>query len=188
MNRPKPGSVEERTAPDATVDGPRLRGVIPYGVESREMPGGWREVIDPGALNGARLDDLVATVDHAGIPIGRYPTTLDLEDRDDGAHWAVQLPESRSDAREAVERGDLKAGSWRMVVARDSWDGDVRHVHAIAELRDVSVVTAPAYPTAATEYRSTNPGEAQEDSMGTEPEKTITSTTTETIVEDRAAQ
>jgi hypothetical protein len=99
----------------------------------------------------------------------------------------VQLPESRSDVREAVERGDLKAGSWRMVVARDSWDGDVRHVQAIAELRDVSVVTAPAYPTAATEYRSTNPGEAQEDTMGTEPE-TTTTTTTETLVEDRAAQ
>jgi HK97 family phage prohead protease len=185
MNRPKPGNVEERTAPDATVDGPRLRGVIPYGVESRDM-GGWREVIDPGALNGARLDDLVATVDHVGIPIGRYPTTLELEDRDDGAHWSVRLPESRSDVREAVERGDLKAGSWRMRVARDSWDGDVRHVQAIAELRDVSVVTAPAYPTAATEYRSTNPGEAQEDTMGTDPETTTTAT--ETIVEDRAAQ
>src|SRR3954451_182639 len=188
MNRPKPGSVEERTAPDATVDGPRLRGVIPYGVESREMPGGWREVIDPGALNGARLDDLVATVDHAGIPIGRYPTTLDLQDRDDGAHWAVQLPESRSDVREAVERGDLKAGSWRMVVARDSWDGDVRHVHAIAELRDVSVVTAPAYPTAATEYRSTDPATGQEDTtMATEAATTAETATVETTTEERSA-
>ena len=87
-------------------------------VESRDL-GGWREVIEPGALNGAKLDDLVATVDHVGIPIGRYPTTLELEDRADGAHWSVQLPESRSDVREAVERGDLRAGSWRMVVSSD---------------------------------------------------------------------
>src|SRR5665809_76015 len=63
-------------------------------------------------------------------------------------------PESRADLREAVERGDLRAGSWQMVVAKDRWDGDTRHVEAIAELRDVSVVSSPAYPAAAVEYRS----------------------------------
>ena len=115
MNRPKPGQVEQRTAPETTVEGKRLRGRIPYGVESRDL-GGWREIIEPDALHGAKLDDLIATVDHVGIPIGRYPTTLDVEDRTDGLHWAVSLPESRSDVREAVERGDLRAGSWRMVV------------------------------------------------------------------------
>src|SRR4051794_31588332 len=92
-NRPVPGQVEERTAPDTIVDGKRLHGVIPYSVESRDL-GGWREVIEPGALHTAKLEDLVATVDHAGIPIGRYPTTLALEDRADGAHWYVALPES----------------------------------------------------------------------------------------------
>jgi len=183
-DRPKPGTLEQRTAPDATVDGKRLRGVIPYGVESRDLDG-WREIIMPGALAGAKLDDLVATVDHVGIPIGRYPTTLDLEDRADGAHWSVSLPESRSDVREAVQRGDLRAGSWRMRVARDSWDGDLRRIHEISELRDVSIVTSPAYPSAVTEYRSTDPGEAQEDTMGTEPEKQTETATA--VVEDRAA-
>jgi HK97 family phage prohead protease len=187
-DRPKPGAIEQRQAPDTTVDGKRLRGVIPYGVESRDM-GGWTEIVEPTALRGAKLDDLVATVDHAGIPIGRYPTTLELEDRDDGAHWSVTLPESRSDVREAVERGDLRAGSWRMRVAEDRWDGDVRHVVRIAELRDVSVVTAPAYPAAVTEYRSTtNPGEAQEDTMGDKPEqdKQDEQRTQETTTEDRS--
>lgn len=185
MNRPTPGGVEQRTAPDAALEGRKLRGLIPYGVESRDLDG-WREVIEPGALAGAKLDDLVATVDHAGIPIGRYPTTLGLEERDDGAHWALSLPESRSDVREAVERGDLKAGSWRMVVKSDEWRGDTRHIQEIGELLDVSVVTSPAYPTATTEYRSTNnnPGEAQEDTMGNEPE-----VNTETVepTEERAA-
>ncbi len=164
MDRPKVGELETRQAPDATVDGKRLRGVIPYGVESRDM-GGWREIVEPTALRGAKLDELVATVDHAGIPIGRYPTTLELEDRQDGAHWSVELPESRSDVREAVQRGDLRAGSWRMRVAKDHWAGDVRHIDQIAELRDVSVVTAPAYPAAVTEYRSTDPAKAEEDTM-----------------------
>jgi HK97 family phage major capsid protein len=155
-HRPTAGTVEDRHAPvtdTLQVDGPRLRGRIPYGVESRDMDG-WREVIEPGALSGARLDDLVATVDHAGVPIGRHPRTLELEDRSDGLHWSVDLPESRSDVREAVERGDLRSGSWRMIVGRDEWRGDVRHVHEIAELRDVAVVTIGAYTAAATEYRA----------------------------------
>jgi HK97 family phage prohead protease len=155
MNRPQPGTVEQRTAPDVTlnVDDRRLRGVVPYGVESRDL-GGWREVIDAGALDDARMDDLVATVDHAGVPLGRYPGTLEVDSRPDGLHWAVTLPDSRSDVREAVQRGDLRAASWRMVVARDRWDGHVRHVERIAELRDVSVVTTPAYTAARAEYRA----------------------------------
>jgi len=187
VTRPTPGAIETRTTPQTTIDGKRLRGIVPYRTESRDL-GGWREVIEPGALNGAKLDDLIATVDHVGIPIGRYPTTLDVEDRDDGLHWTVSLPESRSDLREAVERGDLRAGSWRMIVAPggDEWRGDVRHITAIAELRDVAIVSAPAYPQAVTEYRSepTDPGDAQEAVMGTEPE---TQTVTPDSTEDRAA-
>jgi hypothetical protein len=52
MNRPTAtGAVEERSAPHPsqapTVDGRKLRGLIPYGVESTDL-GGWREVIDKG--------------------------------------------------------------------------------------------------------------------------------------------
>src|SRR5215211_3260048 len=111
--RPTAGSVEERQAPDlVAADGRRIRGRVPYGVESRDM-GGWREVIEPTAFRNTVFDDLVATVDHAGVPLGRHPTTLELEDRADGLHWSVRPPESRADVREAIERGDLRAGSWR---------------------------------------------------------------------------
>src|SRR5215207_3293968 len=170
--RPKAGSVEQRHAPDlVAADGKRIRGRVPYGVESRDM-GGWREVIEPGAFRTTVFDDLVATVDHAGVPLGRHPTTLELEDRDDALHWSVDPPESRADIREAVERGDLKAGSWRMVVGKDEWRGDVRHIQEVAVLRDVSIVTRPAYEAAQVELRSQpDPGAAQEAVMGTEPEK-----------------
>ncbi|MEJ7787449.1 MAG: HK97 family phage prohead protease, partial [Solirubrobacteraceae bacterium] len=191
VTRPIPGSVEQRTAHDAPeLDGRRLHGIVPYGVESRELPGGFREIIEPGALAGAKLDDLVATVDHIGIPIGRYPGTLELEDRSDGLHWSVSLPESRGDLREAIERGDMRAGSWRMKVAAggDEWRGDVRHIKAISHLLDVSIVSSPAYPSAVTEYRSEttiNPGDALEAAMGTEPD-TQTAVTPE-VTEERAA-
>jgi len=175
LARPKPGEVEERTAPDLlAADSKRIRGRVPYGVESRDM-GGWREVIEPGAFKATVFDDLVATVDHAGVPLGRHPTTLELEDRDDGLHWSVDPPASRADIREAIERGDLKAGSWRMQVKRDEWRGDVRHVHEIAVLRDVSIVTRAAYGEAAqVEYRSQpDPATGQEDNtMATEADNT----------------
>jgi Escherichia/Staphylococcus phage prohead protease len=184
-DRPTPGQLETRSEPLA-VDGQRIRGVIPYGSESRDL-GGWREVIEPTALRSARLDDLVATVDHAGVPIGRYPTTLSIEDRSDGLHWSVDPPQSRADVREAVERGDLRSGSWRMLVAKDRWAGDVRHIEQIAELRDVAVVTNPAYQGAAVELRNhTDPATGQEDNMADTAEKT-NSTTTQTPQDPPAA-
>jgi HK97 family phage prohead protease len=195
VNRPTPGSVEERTAPAAapTVDGRKLRGVIPYGAESRDL-GGWREVIDPGALDGAVLDDLIATREHDRARLlGRHPTTLTTEDRTDGFAWAVELPNSPAgeDVRVAVERGDLRSTSWRMVVAPggERWDGDVRHVTAISHLLDVTVTAAPAYAAAAAEFRSQpEPAEGQEDTMAdTAAQDTTTTTETTTVVEDRSA-
>src|SRR5215217_4586961 len=93
-DRPKPGELEERTAPELELDGRKIRGVIPYNIQSRDL-GGWREVIERGALDRAKLDELVCTVDHAGVPIGRHPTTLELDDRVDGLHWSVDPPKSR---------------------------------------------------------------------------------------------
>jgi len=164
--RPEPGEVEERSLGELTVEDRKLRGVIPYRVQSADL-GGWREVIEPRALHSADLSDLVVTVDHAGLPLGRYPGTLTLEDRDDGMHWSVEPPQSRADVIEAVERGDLKASSWRMVVSRDRWDGDVRHVEEIRSRRDVAIVTSPAYPAATAEFRS----EPHRDREEVEPEQ-----------------
>lgn len=193
QNRPVTGQVEERQAPALEADGKKIRGVIPYGVESRDL-GGWREVIEPGALNRADLNDLVVTVDHIGLPLGRYPNTLDLEDRGDGLHWSVDPPASRTDVREAVERGDLKGGSWRMIVGKDEWRGDVRHVQEIKALRDVAIVTTGAYPAdaAAVELRSQpDPAEGQEAVMADQADtkqdtKQDTTDTLEQPVEDRS--
>src|SRR5215207_10683988 len=140
--RPKPGVVEDRSAPEAgapVVDGRKLRGLIPYGVESREMPGGFREVIDKGALTNADLSDLIATREHDRARLlGRHPTTLTTEDRADGFAWAVDLPNSPAgeDVRVAIQRGDLRSSSWRQVVGRDYWRGNVRHIAEIARLLD----------------------------------------------------
>ena len=183
--RPTPGQIEERAQP-LEVDGRRLRGMIPFGVESRDM-GGWREIIEPTALRGARLDDLTLTVEHSGVPLARHPGTLTLEERADGVHWSAEPPRSRADIVEAVERGDLRAASWRMRVGRDEWRGDVRHVHEIAELRDVAITSQPAYPSAAVELRS---HETEEATVPAETETVAAATPTESaqeITETRSA-
>jgi HK97 family phage prohead protease len=186
-SRPTRGEVVERTSPDVlSADAKKIRGRIPYRTESRDM-GGWREVIEPGALDNTKFDDLVVTVDHAGVPLGRYPGTLELEDRSDGLHWSVDPPASRAEVREAIERGDLKAGSWRMVVSKDEWRGDTRHVLEIAVLKDVAVATRPAYVDAVVEYRSTDPAEGQEETMADKANEKQDTTTDEVRTEERPA-
>jgi HK97 family phage prohead protease len=172
---PNVGNVEERQL-ELTTDGQRIRGVIPYGTESRDL-GGFTEVIEPTALRSTNLDGLVVTVDHAGLPLGRYPRTLELEDRSDGMHWSLTPPAARADVIEAVQRGDLNGGSWRMRVGRDEWRGNVRHVHQIAELADVSIVTRPSYPAATVEMRS----QPQEATVPEENTQTVAPETQEAV-------
>jgi HK97 family phage major capsid protein len=161
--RPVNGQVEERTAAALEVQGRRIRGIVPYGIESRDM-GGWREVIEPTAFSTTNFDELRAVIDHRGVPLATWPRTLHVENRADGLHWSFDPPKSRQDVVEAIERGDMRSGSWRMRVSQDRWAGDVRHVEAISHLHDVTITGAelPAYPAAAIEYRSTNPAEGQE--------------------------
>jgi uncharacterized protein len=196
--RPQAGAEEVRTTA-VEVEGRRIRGVVPYGVESRDL-GGWREIIEPTAFRNTKLDELRAVIDHKGVPLGRYPNTLEVEDRDDGLHWSLDPPRSRADVIEAVERGDMRAGSWRMVVGRDEWRGDTRHVHEIAELRDVAVVGAeePAYDAATVEYRTHNTTTKENDmseESTTSPERTeearsedSTSNTEEQRTEERTEE
>ncbi|HEY4098380.1 MAG TPA: phage major capsid protein [Baekduia sp.] len=168
MKKPKLGELEQRSAPtdaaELVVDGKRLRGLIPYGVESRDF-GGWREVMAPGCMTKADMTDLVATLNHdVSRLLGRHPNTLEVEERSDGMHWSVELPDSPTgnDVRVAVERGDLNQGSWRMAVAKDRWDGNVRHVLEVRELRDVAVVTTGGYGAAAAAELRSQEGAEQE--------------------------
>jgi HK97 family phage major capsid protein/HK97 family phage prohead protease len=145
--------VEERSAPEDAppprIVGNKLVGLVPYDTTSHDL-GGWREKIAPGAARNAVKDRLVATLNHnRDRLLGRFPTTLHVEDRADGLAWECELPNGPTgqDVREAVARGDLDGTSWRMIVGRDRWEGDLRIVEEIRELRDVSVVVDPAYET-----------------------------------------
>lgn len=162
-SRPRAGQVETRSSDTLDVADKRIRRLVPYGVESRDM-GGWREVIDNTAFRNTDFSELRAVIDHRGTPLARYPRTLELEDRSDGLAWSIDPPQSRQDVIEAVQRCEMNSGSWRMKVSKDRWEGEVRHVQAISHLYDVTLVGAelPAYPSAAVEYRS-QPAPGQEE-------------------------
>jgi HK97 family phage prohead protease len=147
------------------VQGRKLRGKVAYDVLSHTLPGGFRERIAPGAFAKASKARLVATVNHdPSRLLGRYPTTLTVEERSDGLAWEVALPSGPTgqDVLIGAERGDWDGTSFRFVVGRDRWEGDVRVVEEIAELIDLSVVTHPAYPGTGIELRSTDPTDPKE--------------------------
>ena len=125
-----------------TVEGRRLRGSSP--TASSPRPRRLARGDRAGRAERRAPRELVATVDHAGIPIGRYPGTLELEDRADGFHWSVELPRAA-----ATSARRSSAATCAPVVANGRRarrvERHVRHVHEIAELRDVSVVVNPAY-------------------------------------------
>jgi HK97 family phage prohead protease len=154
VKRPQAGEIEVRSAGVAR-DGKRVHGIVPYGVVAHV--GEFRERIEPGALANTDFGRLKVVIDHQdrGLPLARYPATLQLSEKPDGLHWSFQPPESRTDLIEALERGDIAGSSWRMRVARDRWEGDLRSITKIAELVDVTLAGSsdPVYETQV-EYRS----------------------------------
>ena len=157
-----------RTAPESrTIDvdvtevDTRGRTVTGYAAvydrESRDL-GGFRERIAPGAFAAVLADgaDVRCLLNHdANIVLGRTRSgTLRLLDEERGLRFECDLPESRQDLRESIQRGDLDGASFRFEVGQDEWQGDVRTVQSVRALHDVSLASYPAYPSASIEMRT----------------------------------
>lgn len=169
ITRPTPGQVEQRDRPtppeqrtvDVNVEAVETRGrtvtgyAAVYNAESGDL-GGFRERIAPGAFASVLDSDVRCLLNHdPNVVLGRTRSgTLRLHDEQRGLRFEVDLPESRSDIREAVQRGDIDGASFRFRVARDSWQGDMRTVEQVAELQDVTIATYGAYPEASVELRT----------------------------------
>ncbi len=147
--------------------------------EISEDLGGYREFISPGAFDDVLADpttDVRALINHEGVPLARYrggreDNTLELTVDDEGLRYSFDLnlaqPESRSLAA-AMSRGDIDQSSFRFQAQDGSKfseeeRGLVRDVFRLSSLRDVSIVTFPAYPTTSAEVKRSL-AEAQETS------------------------
>jgi HK97 family phage prohead protease len=173
--------MSEHTAPEArTIDvdvqdidtrGRTLHGYAAvYNVESDDL-GGFREKIAQGAFASVLDSDVRALLNHDPSQVlGRTRSgTLRLRDEQRGLRFEVDLPDSPlgDNVREAVRRGDIDGASFRFVVGRDSWDGDLRTVEQIKELKDVTVATFGAYPAASVELRTRDAAEGRQEDENT---------------------
>lgn len=146
------GGMELRADADKA---PRIVGyAAKFNVWSEDL-GGFRERIEPGAFDRVLKEkhDVRALVNHEGIPFARSSSgTLSLSVDDVGLRVEAELPRSRTDLVEALERGDIDQMSFgfRVGPGGSAWDLESdpaeRTITEVAELLDVSVVTYPAYP------------------------------------------
>lgn len=119
--------------------------------------GSFQEVLMPSAFRDVLSDpnlDTVALINHdANKVLGRtLSKTLRLSSDHLGLQFEVDLSPKIShhrDVYEQVKRGDLQGCSFAFQVGEDEWsDGTAyptRTIHSVKTLRDVSVVTDPAY-------------------------------------------
>lgn len=114
---------------------------------------GWfKEIIMPGAFANVLEDDVRALLNHdANHLLARTASgTLKIFEDDKGLGFEFNMPESRSDIIEMIERGDLSQNSFAFTVKRDAWHEDdegntTRTILEVDRLFDISLVTYPAY-------------------------------------------
>lgn len=125
------------------------------------------EEILPGAFSESiEKDDIRALIDHdPSLIIGRNRAkTLDLSEDTNGLYSKIDPPATRigEDIIISVERGDIDGMSFQFIVQEERWiwaderggkKNDLRQI-AKAALRDVSIVTFPAYVETDVSYRA----------------------------------
>lgn len=116
--------------------------------------GGFVEVIDSGAFNASRGDgwpDVQARYNHDdGFLLGTTGGgTLRLKLDNIGLDYEVDLPASRSDIFELVQRGDVRKSSFAFRTLEDDWSttdqGFPLRSLTKVQLVDVAPVNIPAY-------------------------------------------
>lgn len=163
-NAPHLGDMERRAfntifTRAAEGTGRTVEGYAAVFNSTTRIGGGWGydEVIEAGAFDEAiSVSDCRALFNHdpnhllARQSSGTLQLSLDAK----GLKYKFEMPESRADLLEMMERGDLKESSFAFTVKEQEWleekdaDGDWKYTRIIKKvemLYDVSPVTYPAY-------------------------------------------
>ncbi|MZR14233.1 HK97 family phage prohead protease [Maritimibacter sp. DP07] len=144
--------VEIREADDGGAI--KVEGYAAVFGEEADIGGFFREVIQPGAFDGALSEsDVPFLINHDGLPLARTGSgTLDLSIDERGLKIATELDPDDPDVQSIVgkmRRGDLDKMSFAFTVARQEWDetGEtpLRKILEFDRIFDVSIVTEPAY-------------------------------------------
>lgn len=143
---------------------PHIVGVSPVYNSLSEDLGGFREIIEPGALDEVlNLADVRGRYNHDVVLARTKNGTLKLENRADGLYYDIEINPLDVEAMsiyEKVKRGDVDGSSFMFAVApggdtfERSTDGIVRKVSKIGALLDVGPVIYPAYPQTTAQVRT----------------------------------
>lgn len=125
--------------------------------------GGFVERIDPGFFAKSAGDgwpDVMARYNHDDNMLLGTTTggTLRLDVDGTGLDYLADLPASRADVYELVQRGDVSQSSFAFYTFEDDWaqtdDGFPMRTLMSGKLVDVAPVNSPAYPDTSTGLRS----------------------------------
>jgi len=121
--------------------------------------GGFREKIQPGAFDDVLDNDVRAYFNHdPNFLLGRVSAgTLRLGVDEKGLRYELDLPNTSAgrDLKENMRLGNITQSSFAFTLGKDgdSWErneegNDIRIIHKVDRLYDVSPVSLPAYPSA----------------------------------------
>ena len=122
----------------------------------------YEEVILPGAFDDAvQASDIRALLNHdVNELLGRTASgTLALIVDDKGLSYVVDVPKTRDDVLEMVERGDLSESSFQFSILEERWteregQPELREIIKMDRIYDVAPVTFAAYPDTTVAKRS----------------------------------
>lgn len=152
---------ELRAVADAAE--PTIQGYAAvFGQESLPIgvgPHQFTERIRRGAFARSLRNDIVGPYDHnpANVLARTSSHTMDLGEDAVGLRAVIRLPGTQlgRDIYELVKRGDLRGMSFSFSTRKDLWNAAHTERELIdVELREVSVVTFPAYPQTNIQARS----------------------------------
>lgn len=130
--------------------------------EAADIGGYFVEVVARGAFAGTlKVADVRAYFDHdRGRVLGRMSAgTLRLAEDDRGLRVEIDLPDTSDgvDVAKLIERGDVSGMSFGFSVLRQEWDETVdppKRTILEVDLREVSIVSEPAYEGTSVALRS----------------------------------
>ena len=137
---------------------------IVFGEPSVTLGGanGFKEIIERSALDGVNLEDTHLYYQHNSDQIlaNTKSGTMSLNVTDKGLYFRAQMADTQlgKDTYKLIKRGDLSAMSFGFNVTKDSWNvmtnPEVRTVTQIGELKEISIVSRPAYEQSSVNTRS----------------------------------
>lgn len=136
---------------------------IRYNEETKLTEGMYEEIKPEAVINSLKTNDIRCLFNHdTAVVLGRTGNnTLELRSDDKGLWGRVKVNDNDKQANDIyarIERGDINACSFGFIPITEEIenrdDGSVKFIVKDVDLKEVSAVTFPAYPTTMVQARN----------------------------------